>query len=394
VSVVRGEWETADLTVPVRIPDIPVAPVLSSINPATITAGSPDTPSTAIGTGFTVDHIVTLNGGEVPTTFVSDTQLDYVVPANYAATPVTFYVYVHKSGGMSSNQLPLVIEAVAAPALTLTAINPTSVNTGDPDTTFTLTGTGFDATCQVGVQGSLVAHTLISDTSIQAVVPASRLASPGSLGIFVTRGAETSDTLTFQVVSSVVPVVLDSIAPTSVPVGNTGPITFTGSGFTPDCLAQCGSTILTTTFVSVTELTAVLDPSMVLAPGTLSLRVFDNVTVSISAYLPLTVEAAAPAMTLTNINPFTAIVGAGNTPFDVNGTGFDATCVVRSDGVDLATVFLDATLMGATMPAAFLVAVSTMSVTVLKGAVETAGLPFNVVAAAKTTKKPAEKKRK
>ncbi len=87
-------------------------------------------------------------------------------------------------------------------SLSLTLLNPSSVNTGSPDTPLTLTGTGFGSDSVVNFSGEaqiVPSPANISATSIQVTVPASYLASPGSLSVSVTSGGTTSNSLTLTI---------------------------------------------------------------------------------------------------------------------------------------------------------------------------------------------------
>jgi hypothetical protein len=53
----------------------PVAPVLTSLTPATAQIGDPDFTLHVTGTGFTAASVIVFNGVDEPTTLVSDTEV-------------------------------------------------------------------------------------------------------------------------------------------------------------------------------------------------------------------------------------------------------------------------------------------------------------------------------
>ena len=59
---------------------------------------------------------------------------------------------------------------------------------------------------------------------------------------------------------------------------------------------------------------------------------------------------SVPSATLTSLVPNTAIQGAAAKSIQINGTGFLADSVVQADGVTIASTFVSATQMTATVP--------------------------------------------
>jgi IPT/TIG domain len=86
------------------------------------------------------------------------------------------------------------------PAAVLTSINPNTVVHPAPDTTITLTGTGFVSGAVAKSAATSLATTYVSPTELTAVVPADRLDAVASFSITVTNpGAPPSDPQTFTV---------------------------------------------------------------------------------------------------------------------------------------------------------------------------------------------------
>jgi hypothetical protein len=83
--------------------DIAPAPTLASLAPSTIQAGTPDLDVMCIGTNFDLRSVVRVSGVDVPTTFVSATQIYgrfRVSTAVPGAVPVT--VFTSAPGGGTS----------------------------------------------------------------------------------------------------------------------------------------------------------------------------------------------------------------------------------------------------------------------------------------------------
>src|SRR3954464_4038640 len=67
----------------------PVTPMVSSIAPSAVLAGSAATTVTITGTGFTSSTIIELAGVSEPTTYVSSTQVTAIIPTSQLATAGT-----------------------------------------------------------------------------------------------------------------------------------------------------------------------------------------------------------------------------------------------------------------------------------------------------------------
>jgi len=72
----------------------PVAPVVSSLNPATAVIGDPSFDIHVIGTGFDATSVITFNGLDEPTLLVSETELSTGVNMSLWVAPATVPVAV------------------------------------------------------------------------------------------------------------------------------------------------------------------------------------------------------------------------------------------------------------------------------------------------------------
>ncbi len=88
------------------------APVITSLSPASATAGGADFTLTVNGTGFVSGDTVKWAGTALTTTFVSATQLTAAVPANLITTAGSASVTVVTSGSVTSNASAFTINPV------------------------------------------------------------------------------------------------------------------------------------------------------------------------------------------------------------------------------------------------------------------------------------------
>lgn len=101
---------TYSLTGPGEPPE-PVVPAVDSINPATITVGDPAFELQVNGSGFNAGSIITWDGADEPTTFVSASQITTAIESTATLVPGTVQIAVRNAGGGVSGQSPLTISA-------------------------------------------------------------------------------------------------------------------------------------------------------------------------------------------------------------------------------------------------------------------------------------------
>ena len=107
----EAEGRTA-MAFPISINEPPVVPegleagppTLDSISPSEAAIGSEDVTLSCTGSNFWPSTIITFNGGDEPTTVVSDTEATTIVKPSTASTPGTYPVAVRHGGGPSTTQ--------------------------------------------------------------------------------------------------------------------------------------------------------------------------------------------------------------------------------------------------------------------------------------------------
>ena len=151
------------------------APTITSLNPATATAGSAAFTLTVTGTNFVNGSVVRWNESNRTTTFVSGTQLTAAIPATDVATMGTAGVVVFNPapGGGTSNTVTFTILQVN-PVPAITGLSPASVVAGSPAFSLTVTGTNFVSGSVVRWNGTNRTTTFIGGTQLTAAIPADR----------------------------------------------------------------------------------------------------------------------------------------------------------------------------------------------------------------------------
>lgn len=176
-------------------------PSASSVSPANVIAGSPDTTITLSGASFVSGATVVWNGTSLPTTFVSDTVLTAVVAASLIATPGQIQIQVENPspGGGLSNAL---VFEIWNGSPVLMSVSPLSTLAGSPSFTITVDGSGFVTGSAILWDGNPLSTTVVSGNRLSAEVPAASIAMAGSYQISVVNpapGGGVSASTTFTV---------------------------------------------------------------------------------------------------------------------------------------------------------------------------------------------------
>ena len=176
-----------------------------------------------------------------------------------------------------------------------------------------MNGTNFDSSAAVLWGTTSLATTFISTTQVTASVPASLIATAGTSNVTVVTTAGTSGLAGFTVNSS--SLTITSLRPNSAPLGGADfTLTVNGTNFVSGATVLWGTTSLTTTFVSATQVIANVPASLIVSAGT------TNVTVSAGSGTSnaVTFTVIIPP-NISSISPATATAGVSVT---ISGSGF------------------------------------------------------------------------
>src|ERR1700761_6976468 len=185
-------------------------PTLSSVSPASVTAGSSALTITLTGTNFISSSTALWNGAALPTTYKSATSLTAQISAGdlQTAGSATLTVSNPAPGGGNSTGVLFTIGPAANPTPTLTSLSPNSAAAGSPALTLTVTGTDFVSSSTVVWEGNALPTTYKSATTVTAQVSADYLKNAGDPTVEVSSpapGGGTSNGLTFTIKSTSTP---------------------------------------------------------------------------------------------------------------------------------------------------------------------------------------------
>lgn len=125
-------------------------------------------------------------------------------------------------------------------------------------------------------------------------------------------------------------------------------ITLTGSNFVSGAVVKWNGVSLVTTFVSSTQLTAVVPAGKLAAPGYATVTVVQNSQTSNAATFSIT----NPLPVLSSLSPTSANSGGPDLTLTVKGKCFINGSTVQWNGSSLSTTYISATQLQATVPAA------------------------------------------
>ena len=244
--------------------DNPV-PTLTSLSPASATAGAAAQTLTLNGTNFLSTSTVTYNSAAHTAKFVSATQLTIQLSAADQATAGTFTVVVTNPspGGGASNTQTFTVKN---PVPTISSLAPSSATAGAAAEILTINGTNFVSGSMVTYNGAAHAAMLVSATQLTIQLSAADQATAGTYPVVVTNpapggGASNSVNFTVSSVNNPVPTI-SSLSPSSVIAGSAGqPLAINGTGFIASSVVTYNGVAHAATLVSSTQLTIMLSAS-------------------------------------------------------------------------------------------------------------------------------------
>ncbi|HUZ46545.1 MAG TPA: putative Ig domain-containing protein [Terriglobia bacterium] len=321
------------------------APQIASLSFTTIDAGSPETPLVVSGTGFISQSQVMLGTTPLATTFDSSTQLTAAIPAANLASAGTFPVTVQTPapGGGTSNAVNLtvrVVVVVSPPSANLMVgqtqqFNATVTGSSNQNVTWAVDGVaGGNATVGTIQQGGLYTAPAVPNTVTVAATSVADTGGSGSAAVSVVNPVPS----------------IGSVSPASLVAGaGDTALTVNGSGFAQQSQVTLGGTLLASTYVSPTQLTATVTSSQLATAGAFPLSVVNPAPGGGTSTLNFSINGP-PVITSAASAAFT--VGAAGS-FTVTATGYPAPTLGETGALPSGVTFTAASgVLGGTPGAA------------------------------------------
>lgn len=253
------------------------APVISSLSPTSILAGSPTFNITVHGSKLTPASTVSWDGTTLATFFVSTAELTGQVPATLIQNAGTALIEITtpQPGGGTSLMLTFTINPTPSPVPTITALTPSGVVAGSPGFILTVTGTSFVSTSIVTVNGNERSTSYVNSTTLNAAMLDSDTSTPGQLGIAVLNpqpSGGSSSAFPFNILNPLPSVV--AVSPATAQAGATATaMTVTGTGFVAGSTVLVNGSPRITSIADATSASATLTAGDLTAGGTLQIQV-------------------------------------------------------------------------------------------------------------------------
>jgi len=163
------------------------------------------------------------------------------------------------------------------PVPATSSLSPATATAGGPRFTLTVNGTNFEPPSVVQWNGAARATTYVSATQVTAAISAADIAVAGTATVTVFTpppGGGMSNPQTFTVLNPMP--TITSLSPTSAVAGGPGfTLTVTGTNFVRSSVVQWNGAARATTYVSPTQLTAVIPMTDLVTAGTARVTVFN-----------------------------------------------------------------------------------------------------------------------
>jgi hypothetical protein len=183
---------------------------------------------------------------------------------------------------------------------------------------------------------------------------------------------------------------ITSLSPASAKSGDPGfTVTVNGSSFFNNAMVDfyepngTGDNFLATTFVSSTQLTAVVPASLIVLPSNFNVYVYNPAPTLPSNFINFPVAVGIyPVPTLNSISPNSAVAGyPASISIFATGSNFASSAVLNFNGVAEPTSIYSRGTLNATIPASALASAGTVQVTVSNpspGGGPSSSLPFTI----------------
>lgn len=356
----------------------PATPVINSLAPPSVQAGSAAFSLTINGANFAT-------GATVRWTNPSN-QATTLTPTNVSANSIAVNIPAALVATAGNNQVAVLVGSATSNSVTFTvgtatpiinSLSPPSVQAGSAAFSLTIAGSNFANGATVrwtnaSNQATTLTPSSITATSIAVSIPANLVATAGTNQVAVVSGSTTSNSVAFDVTTAPVPTIT-SLSPPSVTVGSAAfTLTVNGSNFATGATVRWTNpanqaTTLTPTSITATAIAVSIPAALVASAGTNQVAVVLGSTTSNSVAFAVN-PTASP--TITALSPTSVTAGAAQFNLTITGSNFATGATVRwTNSANQATTLtpssISATSIGVAVPAALVATAGSNQVAVV-----------------------------
>lgn len=271
--------------------NLPV-PVVTTLTPSSVVAGSVQFTLHVIGSGFAPNSQILVNGSPffvdlspVHTIFLGQTELTAIFPPAEISQPgaISITVFTPAPGGGTSAEETLTVTQNTAPVPQILSISPTSVLAGSGSATLTVNGVNFVNNSVATVSGSNRQTAFQSSIKLEVTLQSSDLITAGTVQLAILNppvvggnppGGGLSNAISVNVVNPSPTV--RSLTPRTVVAGTTSlPLSVSGSGMDSASQIFVNGSARPTTAPNASQVVAQLASQDVATAGTFPVQVIN-----------------------------------------------------------------------------------------------------------------------
>lgn len=335
-------------------------PTLNSLSVTTAVAGGAPFNLTLLGTNFNLTSKVSFGAVSLIPTSAESTRLTVVVPASAITEAAVLKVSV--VGSTASNSLDFTINN---PTPAVASLSHTSTIMGSASFAMDIHGINFVPTSTVSFGTLSLVPTYYSPTRLTVMVPDSALTASGPVSVKTVSpapGGGISNAMTFMVnhpVPTLSALPLDNIVLDSPDFT----LSLIGTGFVAGATVNFGSTALTPTAITATEISVVVPKALIATSGIVPVTAVNPLPGGgASNSLEFTVKNPVPTLTSLSLDTITA--GEPDFALTLVGTQFVAGAKVNFGSATLTPSTLGSTQIEVTVPASAIIGGGITSITV------------------------------
>jgi hypothetical protein len=317
------------------------------------------------GTGFTSSSVIQLSGANVPTTYVSATELRATIPATQMQTGVVLKLAVANGTQVVAADASNNVQ-ISNPVPTVTTLTPAGVPVGSPAGTITVNGDNFVAGITLAVNGSPRNTTFVSATQLTASLNASDYASAAPLLLNAVNpqpGGGASGTIALTVTNPAPTIGI--VAPNTFSAGAAATtVTVTGVGFVAGTGVLVNGAARPVVVTNGTSLKVSLTAADLATAGQLALTAVNPAPGGgLSGAVPIAVSNPAPGSI--TLSPAVTTAGLGAAQITIMGTNFVPSTVAYVNGAAHATTYVSTTQLVVALTTADLASAGSLSIAAL-----------------------------